>query len=72
LGQQEVAQGGQMFPAQLDQLLANIDLTKAQAANARYQPSSLSTGLTSLGGAFLGTESGSNWLGNLFSNFKLG
>jgi len=72
LGQQEVAQGGQMFPAQLDQLLANIDLTKAQAANARYQPSSLSTGLTSLGSAFLGTSAGSNWLGNLFGNFKLG
>ena len=72
LGQQEIAQGGQMFPAQLDQLLANIDLTKAQAQNARYQPSSLSTGLTSLGAAFLGTDRGSNWLGNLFGNFKLG
>jgi hypothetical protein len=66
LGQQEIAQGGQMFPAQLDQMLANIDLTKAQAENARYQPSSLSTGLLGLGTSFLGTSAGSNWLTNLF------
>lgn len=66
LGQQEIAQGGQMFPAQLDQMLANIDLTKAQTEAARYQPSSLSTGLLGLGTSFLGTSAGSNWLTNLF------
>lgn len=67
LGQQEIAQGGQLFPAQLDQMLANIDLTKAQTEAARYQPSTLGTGLLGLGTSFLGTSAGSNWLTNLFS-----
>jgi hypothetical protein len=66
LGQQEIAQGGQLFPAQLDQMLANIDLTKAQTEAARYQPSTLGTGLLGLGTSFLGTSAGSNWLTNLF------
>ena len=40
-------------------------LAESQISAANYQPSGWLTGLTSLGSAFLGTESGGNWLSKL-------
>lgn len=64
------------IPLQTEALRQNYELgldsndiarMQAEAAikNANYQPSGWLTGLTSLGSAFLGTESGGNWLSKL-------
>ena len=39
---------------------------QAQANKANYQPDPWLSGLTSLGGSFLGTNTGASWLSNLF------
>lgn len=65
------------IPLQTEALRQNYELgldqndiarMQAEAAikNANYQPSGWLTGLTSLGSAFLGTNTGSNWLTGLF------
>jgi len=42
-------------------------LAQAQANQANYQPNPWLSGLTSMGTSFLGTNTGSNWLNNLFT-----
>lgn len=43
-----------------------LDIQQMQMEQGNYQPNSWLTGLTSLGGSFLGTEAGGNWLSGLF------